>query len=156
MRRPGAKRWWCQHKIQAREHHFKNCPQWKSQQKSLWTTALEVTKHPGPVRGRDRTKIAELFADERCSKAALDFLATTDVGKTTGPPVAEVEEEADNEASEWENREREERLAQIAEEGQGWEGWSRRSICFPLSGGGIFLLSFPLSGISMHRQEAST
>jgi len=34
-------------------------------------------KLPGPTRGRDRTKIAELFADERCSQAILDFLATT-------------------------------------------------------------------------------
>jgi len=59
---------WCQYKIQTREHLFKNCPQWKSQQKTLWTTILEETrKLPGPTRGKDRTKIAELFADERCS-----------------------------------------------------------------------------------------
>jgi len=46
---------------------FKNCPQWKSQQKTLWATVLDETKNlPGPNRGRDRTKIAELFADERC------------------------------------------------------------------------------------------
>ena len=68
---------------------FKNCPHWKGQQKALWTTVLEETrKHPGPARIRDRTKIAELFAGERCSQAVLDFLATTDVGKTAGPPVA--------------------------------------------------------------------
>jgi len=53
-RRPEAKCWWCQYKIQTREHHFKNCSQWKSQQKTLWATVLEVTKkHPDPVRGGD-------------------------------------------------------------------------------------------------------
>jgi len=32
-RRPDASCWWCpQYKIQTREHVFKNCPQWKSQQ----------------------------------------------------------------------------------------------------------------------------
>ena len=40
-------------------------------------------------RGKDRFKISELFADERCSKAILDFLATTEVGGTAGPPVAD-------------------------------------------------------------------
>jgi len=45
-----------------------------------------------------------MLADERCSQAALVFLATTDVGRTSGPPEAE---EGDGEASEWENRERE-------------------------------------------------
>jgi len=100
-----------------REHLFKNCPQWKSQQKTLWTTVLKETrKLPGPTRGKDRTKIAELFADERCSQARLDFLATTDVGRTAGPPVAEDVEAAASEASEWDSREREERLAALREE----------------------------------------
>jgi len=50
--------------------------------KTLWATILEETKKLlGQTRGRDRTKIAELFADER----VLDFLATTDVGRTAGP-----------------------------------------------------------------------
>ena len=30
-RRPDATCWWCQYKIQTREHLFKNCPQWRSQ-----------------------------------------------------------------------------------------------------------------------------
>ena len=38
----------------------------------------------GPTRGRDRTSIAELLADERCSQALLQFFATTDVGRTSG------------------------------------------------------------------------
>jgi len=69
---------------------------------------------PGPTLGRDRTKIAELFAHERCSQAILDILATTDVGRTAGLPVAEEGEGGASEASEWEQlgllREEEERL----------------------------------------------
>jgi len=52
--------------------------------KTLWTAVLEETrKPPGSTRGRDRTKIAELFADERCSQA---IRATADVGRTADPP----------------------------------------------------------------------
>jgi len=58
-------------------------------------------------------KISELFADERCSKAILNFLATTEVGRTVGPPMAD--EEPGSEAS-WKKREREECLAQVTEE----------------------------------------
>jgi len=84
-RRPGTTCWWCQYKIQTREHLFKNCPQWKSQQKTLWATVLETTrKLPGPTRSRDRTSIAELLADQRCSQVVLTFLATTDVRPTGG------------------------------------------------------------------------
>jgi len=36
-----------------------------------------------------------LLADERC-KAVLVFLATTDVGRTSGPPVSEERVVADN------------------------------------------------------------
>ena len=67
-------------------------------------------------RGEDRTKIAELFANERCSQAILDFLATTDVGRTAGLPAAEDGEGAASEASEWEDKEREEQLALLREE----------------------------------------
>ena len=75
-RRPDATCWWCQYKNQTREHLFKNCPQWKSQQKTLWATVLEETrKLPGPTRSRGRTNIAELLADQRCSQAELTFLA---------------------------------------------------------------------------------
>ena len=89
-RRPDASCWWCQYKIQTREHLFKNCPQWKSQQKILWTTVLEEARMlSGPTRGRGRTKIAELFADERCSQAILDILATTDVGSHRWQKVQE-------------------------------------------------------------------
>ena len=66
-------------------------------------------KATGPARRRDHTKIAELFADERCSQAILDFLATADVGRTLGPPVAEQRLAKGS-------REREERLAALRKE----------------------------------------
>jgi len=110
--RPDATCWWCQYSIQTREHLLKNCPQWRSQQKTLWTTVLEEARKlpgPGPTWGRDRTSIAELLADEGCSQAVLDFLANTDVGRTSAPPVAGEEDEAASEASEWEARKQAER-----------------------------------------------
>jgi len=65
------------------------------------TPVPEETKLPGPTRGGGggRTKLAELLADV--------FLATTDVGRMSGPTVAG---DGDGEASEWEDREREEQL----------------------------------------------
>ena len=104
----------CQYSIQTREHLFKNCPQWKSQKKTLWTAVLEETKKlPGPTRGSDRTNIAELLTDERCSKAVLVFLATTDVGS---PPVAADGDGEASEASEWDAREQAEQEAERLEE----------------------------------------
>ena len=61
---------------------------------------------PRPHSAWDGTTIAELLADEWCSQAVLVFLATTDVGRTSGLPVADGDAEA-SEASEWEDRERE-------------------------------------------------
>ena len=116
-RRPDATCWWCQDSIQTRQLLFKNCPQWRSQQKTLWTTVLEETrKLPGPTRGRYSTCIAELLAHERCSQAVLQFFATTDVGWTSGPPVAEDGEDAATEASEWEARDKAERAWERREE----------------------------------------
>jgi len=82
------------------------------QQKPLWAAIMEETKKlPGLTRWRDRTKIAELLADERCSQAVHVFLTTADVGRTSGPPVAGDGDGEASEASEWEDKEREERLA---------------------------------------------
>jgi len=76
----------------------------------------ESRKLPGPTRGRDRTSVAELLADERCSQAVLQFFATTDVSRTSGPPVTEDEEDAASEASEWEARDQAERACERREE----------------------------------------
>jgi hypothetical protein len=58
-------------------------------------------------RGKYRFKIRNLLADMRCSRAVLDFLSNTDVGRRGPNPVAE--EDAQSEESEWELRERRER-----------------------------------------------
>jgi hypothetical protein len=42
----------------------------------LWKEVKSQTN-----RGRDRFRIAVLFADERCGEALLKFLETTDVGR---------------------------------------------------------------------------
>ena len=72
-------------------------------------------------KGRRWWKAHELFADRRCSQAALNFLASTEVGKT----VPAADEDARSEASEWELRERaereEERRAEAETLGRGME-----------------------------------
>jgi hypothetical protein len=60
-------------------------PAWREQQKTLW---VEVRKETG--RWKSRWKIRDLLADKRCSRAVLDFLSTTDVGRRV-PPLAEEE-----------------------------------------------------------------
>jgi hypothetical protein len=89
------------YRIQTREHVFKNCPGWKTQEKILWA---EVRKESG--RGKDQFKIRDLFTNTRCSQLVLDFLSTTDVGRR-GPSPAE--DDAQSEASEWKLRERSEK-----------------------------------------------
>ena len=76
----------------------------------------------GPARERHKTSIAELLADRRCSQAVRDFLENTDVGRMSGPPVAEEADGEASEASEWEEREREERLAEVRAEAERWGG----------------------------------
>jgi hypothetical protein len=73
-----------------------------SQQKDLWAEVREETG-----RGKDRFKIRDLVANTRCSRAVLDFLSNTDVGRRV--PNAAVEEDVRSEASGWELRERRER-----------------------------------------------
>jgi len=111
--RPTAQCWWCPHPTQTREHLLKGCPRWRQQQKVLWK---EVWKETG--RGRGRWKAHELFADPRCSQAVLNFLSSTEVGKT----VPAVEEGAESEASEGELRERAELEAERRAEEPDTEG----------------------------------
>jgi len=74
--RPTPQCWWCRYRTQTRDHLFKECPEWKSQQKILWA---EVKKETG--KWKDRWRVRDLLADRRCSRAVLDFLSTTDVGR---------------------------------------------------------------------------
>jgi hypothetical protein len=89
--------WWCRYPNQTREHLFKVCPEWKAQQKILWA---EVRKAAG--RWKDKWKIRDLLADERCGRAVLDFLASPDVGRRV---PAEEEDDAVSAVSELEVRE---------------------------------------------------
>ena len=75
-RRPTPQCWWCLYPVQTRDHRFKEYPEWRAQQKTNWA---EVKRETG--RGKDRWKVRDLLADEKCGRAVLDFLATTDVGK---------------------------------------------------------------------------
>ena len=43
---------WCQCRTQTRNHLFKECKQWKGQQKTLWAEVREATK-----KGKNRFKI---------------------------------------------------------------------------------------------------
>ena len=98
--RPSPQCWWFRYPTQTREHLFKVCPEWKPQQKILW---VEVKKETGGWK--DRWKIKDLLADGRCSRAVLDFLSSTDVGRRV-PPLEEGD--AGSQGSEWELRERRE------------------------------------------------
>ena len=70
----------------------------KKQQKILWGEVRKETD-----RGKDRWKVRDLLADGRCSRAVLDFLSTTDVGKRV--PGEEVDDAvsavSDLEVQEW-------------------------------------------------------
>ena len=109
--RPTPQCWWCRYRTQTRDHLFKECPEWKSQQKILWA---KVKKETGGWK--DRWKVRDLLADGRCVRAVLDFLSITDVGKRV--PVEE--EDAVSAVSELEVREfLEESGAGAEEEGTG-------------------------------------
>jgi ribonuclease HI len=109
--RPSPQCWWCASRTQTRDHLFKECVEWKVQQKILWAEARKETG-----RWKSRWKVRDLLEDERCSRAVLDFLANTDVGRLAPPPA---EEDAQSEASEWELRERREREEERRAEADG-------------------------------------
>ena len=85
---------WCQHKTQTREHLLKHCKKWKTQQKTLWA---EVRKETG--RGENCFTVRDLLADERCTRAVLDFLRTTKVGSRVGPRAVPPKPGEDEEAA---------------------------------------------------------
>jgi hypothetical protein len=99
--RPTAQCWWYPCTKQTRDHLFTVCAAWRDQQKILWAEVRKETK-----RWNSRWKVRDLLADERCSRAVRDFLATTDVGRL-GP--APAEEDAQRVASEWELRDQRDR-----------------------------------------------
>jgi len=68
------------------------CPEWNAQQKILWAET---------GRWRDRWKIRDLLADERCSRAALDFLSSTGVGRRVPAEVVAVSGVSEAGLREW-------------------------------------------------------
>ena len=95
-----------------------NGPQWaktekpKKEEKEKGWTAVERMRRGGRAKaeGGDRGR------PHPVQPGASRFLATPDVGRTVGPPVAKEGEEGASEATEWEDREREEQLALLREE----------------------------------------
>jgi hypothetical protein len=70
--------WWCgSGASQTREHLFKHCSQWKDQRITMWRAVRKATEGKRTARN---TSMAQLFGDERCTAAILEFLATTKVG----------------------------------------------------------------------------
>jgi len=49
----------------------------------MWARVKEVSK-----KGKQKWRVGDLLADERCSPAVLDFLRSTHVGRAA-PPVEE-------------------------------------------------------------------
>jgi len=81
--------WWCDCVVKrSREHLFKSCKKWKSQQVILWAEVRKKTK-----KRKGQVQISEPFAEEKCSPAVLDFLRSTGVGRTV--PREDGENEAD-------------------------------------------------------------
>ena len=98
--RPTPQCWWCRCPSQTRDHLFKECPEWKMQQKILWAEVKKETK-----RWKNRWTVRDLLADGRCAQAVLDFFSSTDVGRVVLPGE---EGDAGSEVSEWELQERRE------------------------------------------------
>jgi hypothetical protein len=99
--------WWCSGPSQIREHLFKHCRRWKDPQATI-----------GRATGRKRTNtsMTQLFGDERCTAAILEFLGTKEVG-VRGRRRLMVEEEAEDsgEAEDSDEAEDDERQS------EGWE-----------------------------------
>ena len=87
---------WCRYPSRTREHLFRVYTEWKAQQKILWA---EGRKETG--RWKDRWKVRDLMADERCGRAVMDFLSTTDVGRRVPAEEDAVGEVSEAEVWEW-------------------------------------------------------
>jgi hypothetical protein len=83
--------WWCGNGAsQTREHLFKQ--RWKDQQVIMWRAIGKVT---GRKRTARNTSMAQLFGDERCASAILEFLGTMEVGLRGGRRLAGGEDDGE-------------------------------------------------------------
>jgi len=73
----------------------------RDQQAAMWARVKEATK-----KGKQKWRVGDLLADERCSPAVLDFLRSAHVGRAA-PPVEE-NWDSEDEAEEAEVARREE------------------------------------------------
>jgi len=101
-KRRDMKCWWCGHEYQIRDHLFKWCERGKQEQKRLWVYRQEGEEgYEGIEKVMKKPKISLpmslVFAEEKCSRALLDFLNLTDVGRISG--VVEEAENSDHEES---------------------------------------------------------
>ena len=92
---------------QTREHLIKVCPE-REAQKIPWA---EVRKETG--RWKDRWKIRDLQADDRCGRAVLAFLFTTDVGRRVPAEGDAVNDVSGVERREWEGEQEAEELGAV-------------------------------------------
>jgi len=95
-KRRDMKCWLCGHEYQTRDHLFIWCKRWKREQKRLWVDGQEVEDgYEGVEKVLEKPKISLpmslVFAEEKCSRALMDFLSCTDVGR-----ISRVVEEAEN------------------------------------------------------------
>jgi len=101
-KRRDMKCWWCGHEYQTRDHLFKWCKRWKREQKRLCVDGQEGEDgYEGVEKVMKKPKISLpmslVFAEEKYSRALLDFLFRTDVGRISG--VVEEAENSDHEES---------------------------------------------------------
>jgi hypothetical protein len=101
-KRRDMKCWWCGYEYQTRDQLFKWCKRWKREQKRLWVDGQEGEEgYEGVKKVLRKPKISLpmsfVFAEEKCTRALLDFLYRTDVGRISG--VVEEAENSDHEES---------------------------------------------------------
>jgi hypothetical protein len=76
------KSWWCGScASQTADHLFKHCSQLKDQRVTMRWEIGKATRS-GWKRTTRNTSMAQLFGDERCTPAILEFLAQTEMGST--------------------------------------------------------------------------
>jgi len=91
---------WHGHQYQTRDQLFKWCKRWKREQKSLWINGHEGDDgYEGVEKVLTKPKVSVrmslVFEEEKCSRALMEFLFRTDVGRNSG--VVEEAENSDHE-----------------------------------------------------------
>jgi len=101
-KRRDMKCWWCGHEYQTRDHVFKWCKRWKQEQKRFWVhSQVGEDGYEGVEKVLKKPKISfpmsVVFAGKKSSRALMDCLFHTDVGRISG--MVEEVENSDHEES---------------------------------------------------------